>query len=300
MRSHWTGKAGGNLRWVLGAAAIFFATEPVFAQGRGGATTGTSGGIGAGSRVGGTTGGVGSTTGGIGATGGGQGSTIGGLGGAAGGAGQTGGGGFTGGAGGAMGFTGGTGMAGGAGAGAQGAMSGRGGLTGAVVVPVSTNTFVRWFANPYALGLTATGTTSKPFGQPTLYANVNTTGLGTGQLGGGRTGTTATQETSGFTTIGIPRAPAYVTVLSEDTPLVTYSPTKLQVDLRAFIDRSSTLRSKKNIQVEVVESTVILRGTVADERERRLAEGMIRLTPGVRDVQNELVIASASAAAKPK
>jgi osmotically-inducible protein OsmY len=35
---------------------------------------------------------------------------------------------------------------------------------------------------------------------------------------------------------------------------------------------------------------VILRGRVADDDERRLAEGMVRMEPGVREVRNELII----------
>jgi len=58
--------------------------------------------------------------------------------------------------------------------------------------------------------------------------------------------------------------------------------------LQGIIDQSSALRNPRMIQIAMDGRTVILRGKVADEDERRLAENLIRLTPGVRQVQNEL------------
>jgi osmotically-inducible protein OsmY len=46
--------------------------------------------------------------------------------------------------------------------------------------------------------------------------------------------------------------------------------------------------------VEVDGQTVILKGKVPSEDERRLAEGLIRLTPGVRAVRNELIVEEAA------
>src|SRR5262249_38726535 len=42
-------------------------------------------------------------------------------------------------------------------------------------------------------------------------------------------------------------------------------------------------------------STVVLRGTVATEADRQLAEGLARLEPEVMEVRNELVVGSAPA-----
>lgn len=44
------------------------------------------------------------------------------------------------------------------------------------------------------------------------------------------------------------------------------------------------------MQVGLEGQTVVLRGTVPDERERRAAESMLRFVPGVREVRNELII----------
>jgi len=42
--------------------------------------------------------------------------------------------------------------------------------------------------------------------------------------------------------------------------------------------------------VEAQGEVIVLRGRVADEDERRLVEGMVRLEPGVHEVRNELEI----------
>ena len=59
-------------------------------------------------------------------------------------------------------------------------------------------------------------------------------------------------------------------------------------EIRCIKDLVAGARS--TVRVEVVGTTVILRGRVADEDERRLVEGMVRLEPGVQVVQNELTI----------
>ena len=46
------------------------------------------------------------------------------------------------------------------------------------------------------------------------------------------------------------------------------------------------------VNVSLVGQTAVLRGTVATEAERQLAEGVARLEPGVMAVRNELVVAS--------
>ena len=53
--------------------------------------------------------------------------------------------------------------------------------------------------------------------------------------------------------------------------------------------RSSNIANAKGISVVAGEGgVVVLKGAAKDEDEARLIEGMIRLTPGVRSVQNEL------------
>jgi osmotically-inducible protein OsmY len=66
--------------------------------------------------------------------------------------------------------------------------------------------------------------------------------------------------------------------------------TQVRSELRDTIARSSRLTSRDNIQLGMDGGTVVLRGTVVDDHERRLAESLVRLSPGVRDVRNELQV----------
>src|SRR5262249_25968089 len=65
---------------------------------------------------------------------------------------------------------------------------------------------------------------------------------------------------------------------------------QLESDLRSVIARSTELAANRNIEVLLDGQTVVLKGTVADLDERRLAENLLRLTPGVHAVRNELVV----------
>jgi osmotically-inducible protein OsmY len=62
----------------------------------------------------------------------------------------------------------------------------------------------------------------------------------------------------------------------------------MQADIRQALDLSPRLTNGRGIQVAVNGPTVVLQGNVASQRERRVAELVVRMTPGVRDVRNEL------------
>jgi osmotically-inducible protein OsmY len=68
-------------------------------------------------------------------------------------------------------------------------------------------------------------------------------------------------------------------------------------EVQRVIGRSERLPSRDNIRVELEGPAVVLRGTVADEHEARLAEALARLTPGVRDLRNELTVRGGGPAA---
>ena len=53
------------------------------------------------------------------------------------------------------------------------------------------------------------------------------------------------------------------------------------------------------IEVSVGEDEVVLRGEVASERDRRMAELLVRFEPGVRQVRNELLVAPTSTPQEP-
>jgi hypothetical protein len=234
----------------------------------------------------------------------------GGFGGMTGGTGSFGSGGFGGSFGsGGMGMSGGTmsggfgGMSGGMMSGGLGGTTGFGGgyggygMTGGVS---STNIFATYFQNPYVIasGSTGGGTTqmtsrNAPFGQP-MYGNTTTGAMTAGGLGG-MSGMSGMGSRMGTGMTGSSGAPFTLAVGAEGlgggaTPPATApaANSALQTQALNVIQQSSSLPSKANITVQVVGSTVILSGTVADDHERRLAANLLRLTPGVGQVRNDL------------
>jgi hypothetical protein len=66
------------------------------------------------------------------------------------------------------------------------------------------------------------------------------------------------------------------------------APPRVRTDLQQVLARSTALPSGRGMQVVMDGSVVVLQGRVADDHERRLAEAMLRLSPGVREIRNEL------------
>ena len=183
------------------------------------------------------------------------------------------------------------------------------------------NPFNAYYANPMAMGLpgttsgAGTGPGYRPSGSAgaasgpttlsaTLYPNIytNTTGT-TGSRGnfggsglGGRPG--AQSGISGGSGTGT-RSYGYVIAnVTTNAPTITNNPQytpvaspEFRIGLQQVIARSSNLASRDGIVVLTEGPMVVLRGTVASDRDRRLAENVLRLTPGVRDIRNELEIA---------
>jgi hypothetical protein len=316
--------SGNGKRWapyLLAGAALLLGAVPVSAQGiagmggiggasiGGGGLGGALGGVGGGAVGGGALGGAGGGLGGgaLGGAGGGLagGGTSGllGFGGAGGTSGLLGFGGGTSGTSGTSGLLGfGGGTAGGGYLG--GGIAGRpgGGVTGISGVPTTYNPFYATFGNPYALGYQAATLNgpavaqSRAFGQP-IYTptTTGTTATGIGGIGGvpgltggyGATGNLAPGGLVFATSYPVRRAPSFTTVLDrEDFPRRTISSGRLRTDLQRILDQSSGLRNSPNIRVFMVGQTVVLRGTAASARDRRLAEALLRLEPGVGDVRN--------------
>ena len=111
----------------------------------------------------------------------------------------------------------------------------------------------------------------------------NLGGLGQGGLLGQQGGVV------GASTVGIRRAPQYYTEPVFDMP--TRAPVgTIREDLQRSLTESTMLRSGSQISVIAQGESVVLRGRVANDREKRVAEAMVRMTPGVREVVNELVV----------
>jgi len=62
----------------------------------------------------------------------------------------------------------------------------------------------------------------------------------------------------------------------------------IQNDVVSTLGRSSFLSNPGSINTRVEGNVVVLQGTVRNEEEARTAEGVARLTPGVRVVKSEL------------
>jgi hypothetical protein len=159
-----------------------------------------------------------------------------------------------------------------------------------------------YYANPSFGGKgTTLNVTPGGFGAPLYTSSSGTSTTGTTGARGAR-GTTGTQGTLGTGRTGasgqnslaqsgivvpIPVQINYVAQFQFRTP--PPAPTKIQSDLRTVIDNSSLITSGKSVQIVTdVNNNVTLRGTVKNEDEARLIEGVVRLTPGVNDIQNEL------------
>jgi hypothetical protein len=148
-------------------------------------------------------------------------------------------------------------------------------------------------------GRTTTGTaagTGNPFGTSTSpFGTGGTTGTGGRTTQGGRGGQfgaaggfggAAAGSQFGGQVIPLPRNIAYQAVLRFPTP--TVAPAQRLADVQAVIGRSTMLANPAGVTVVQDGTALVLRGQVASEDDARLAEGMVRLTPGVREVRNEL------------
>jgi hypothetical protein len=99
-----------------------------------------------------------------------------------------------------------------------------------------------------------------------------------------------TAPTADYGRIGITVAPGP----SSNSPrnLVNSSPEAdgLRAEVQDILKRSSRFDSAKTIQVALEGDQLVLRGIVKDDHERRLAEAVARLTPGVVELRNELAV----------
>lgn len=133
-------------------------------------------------------------------------------------------------------------------------------------------------------GLTAGRSGTTGLGTTGLTGRTGTTGL-TGRTSGGTTGFGTTGQSNG-TIVPLPRQIAYTATMRMPIPAVQAEP--MRAELRGVLDRSSMIANPKGIEVLTNGPVVVLRGRVKDEDEAKTAEGIVRLTPGVKDVQNEL------------
>ena len=150
----------------------------------------------------------------------------------------------------------------------------------------SSNILRNTFGNPYYQGINLT---NMPGGFGTaLYPAATSTGTRGGAQGArGSSGSVITDQ--GGILVPLPRQIAYASQIQFKMPAGNPLP-QLQLDLRGSIDRVPTtmLANPAGVKVEVDGRSVVLRGSVRDEEESHLVEGLVRLTPGVAAIKNEL------------
>lgn len=155
-----------------------------------------------------------------------------------------------------------------------------------------------YYANPYYQGIASSTNSGAPggFGNP-LYGSSSGSGGrggintgGTSGLGGIGGSSNQNSNTNGIV-IPIPVQINYAATMRFPTPPVAAP--RLQTEIRVAIDNTSLIADSKNVQIITdANNNVILRGTVKDDDEVRLIEGMVRLTPGVHTIKNELTFPS--------
>lgn len=148
-----------------------------------------------------------------------------------------------------------------------------------------SNVFASFYANPYSMGVSSTSGAGG-FGKPLFTATSTSSNTGrTGTTGTGRTGLNSSSTQSG---ILIPLRVQMNYAAELRFPTSAVAPPRLQADLRSAIDAGG-LASPGSVQVIAdANNNVVLRGTVKDDEEKRLVEGLVRLTPGVGNITNDL------------
>lgn len=165
------------------------------------------------------------------------------------------------------------------------------GTPSATSIPSTANVLGSYYVNYYSLGLPSNY--AGKFGAQNVTPNiVGTMGKYIYVTAPSTTTTSSTTPTQGigFTTFGQPRAPVYSTSLASGFHAPKMSVAQVQANAREAISGSTMLANKNNIKVDTNGTVVLLNGTVASETERAVAEGMVRMTPGVSNVVNNLVV----------
>jgi hypothetical protein len=177
-----------------------------------------------------------------------------------------------------------------------------GGNSGNTAVSTS-NFFSPFFGNPYYQGIlnNASNSSDPPGGfGATLFGTSGSGGTGGGQIGfagtagstagrgatGGRGGTSSTNSNNSGVVIPLPTQISYAAV--PQFKINPVSAFQLQSEVIRMLRVSKEVSYPATVLVSTEGNTVTIRGNAKDRDEARTIEGMIRMTPGVRAVKNEL------------
>jgi hypothetical protein len=177
-----------------------------------------------------------------------------------------------------------------------------------------SNIFSSNFANPFSTGqinlnsnqrtMGTFNTALYPISTPAAAVTAATTGStgGAGRVGGlgGRPGS-ATISGAGSSSnysfgtdtqnLNNTRRPSIgASIDPDDVRAALPSSEVLAAGIHDVIDRSAGIRSKSDISVKMEGRNAILQGQVASEKERLQVEALIRLTPGLGQIRNELTV----------
>jgi hypothetical protein len=179
----------------------------------------------------------------------------------------------------------------------------------------ATSLFGSYYATPEAAGvpgaISSNGTTrTTAFGQQLFNISTssiyNTSGTGSsggrggrGGAAGGQFGANAggvgganinrTTTATAFTPSTAYRSsPSFATRIAFTVPAPAARAT-VQANLQQMIGSADQLPSRTGIKVQWDGDTLVLQGQVSNPEERRVAESLVRLEPGVHTVRNELV-----------
>ena len=94
--------------------------------------------------------------------------------------------------------------------------------------------------------------------------------------------------------IPLPVQIAYTARMQFPTPPVPAG--RIVSEVRAVLDNTSAIANPKAVQIITdANNNVTIRGTVKDDDEARLVEGLVRITPGVGTIRNELTAQAVAA-----
>jgi hypothetical protein len=127
-------------------------------------------------------------------------------------------------------------------------------------------------------------------------------GYGMGGYGMGASRFGGAYGAYGSSGVRISLAPAYsgarVGGPSTGPAVSNLPPARLHTELTAHLGQTMKERPGSPVQVMTRGGTIVLQGQVATAHDRELAELLLRLEPGVSDVQNELTVGQEGAAAR--